>query len=157
MRMPSERDRRHRALERLIRRGDFCAQAGVLEALAELGFELTQSTLSRDLRTLGIYKQPRSGAPSVYRLPGMGSGTPSERLHDELRSQLRDVRSVGNLVLLLTPPGGGALVGRVVGDLGWAEAVGNVAGDDTVLVVTRSASAAKIFSERILDLSDVPR
>jgi transcriptional regulator of arginine metabolism len=70
----------------------------------------------------------------------------------ELEAFIREVRPVGNLVLVRTPPGNAQGVGRAIDGLGWSEVEGTISGDDTVLVVVGSTQNAMLFCQRLTEL-----
>ncbi len=118
------------------------------------GFRVTQATLSRDLKSLGIGKAPAEGRSYAYVLP-----SPARELLDvgrmrlEVQAFVQEVRLVKNLVLIRTPPGNAHGVGRAIDLLGWSEVEGTISGDDTLLVVTRSPARAERFRARLAELA----
>jgi transcriptional regulator of arginine metabolism len=141
---------RRQAIVALVGAGAIHSQAELQRRLRRRGHRATQATLSRDLKALGIGKVPGAGGAARYVLPG-----PARDLMDETRKRLeieafiQTVEIVGNLVLVRTPPGNAHGVGRALDLLGWPEIAGTVAGDDTILVVTRSAAAARSLRKRL--------
>src|SRR5688572_5731880 len=99
---------RRQAVRDLVAKGVVGSQAELARLLADQGFNTTQATLSRDLKALRIGKVPADGQGYVYVLPSspvaearnLGLATPLE-----LEAFVREVRPVGNLVLVRTPPG----------------------------------------------------
>lgn len=140
---------RRAAILALIEERAIASQEELGRLLARRGFKSTQATLSRDLRALGIGKAP-SAEGAVYVL-----GAPAQEAADARRTKLeleefvQDVRLVNNLALVITPPGNAHGVGRAIDLLGWPEVEGSIAGDDTVLIVTRSAARAQEFRRRL--------
>ncbi|MDP9497628.1 MAG: arginine repressor [Actinomycetota bacterium] len=110
--------------------------------LADGGVTVTQATLSRDLDELGAVKV-RTPAGMAYALPPDGAprgGTAEDvdaRLARLLEELLVSAEPAGTLVVLRTPPGGAHLLGSALDRAGLPEVAGTVAGDDTVLLVTR--------------------
>lgn len=141
---------RRETLRRLIDAGRFSNQRELAEALEVRGYSVTQGTLSRDLRSLGVGKVPE-GTERVYRRVADAGNGARDQLQQDIRSQLLRVRAAGQLVLLVTAPGGAALLGRVVDQLGWEEVVGTVAGDDTLMVVTENAKVARRLRVRFAE------
>jgi transcriptional regulator of arginine metabolism len=135
----------------------FSSQEEVVKALARSGTEVTQATLSRDLRSLGVAKRAGPDGKTVYELPG----PPVEVLDRkrrllDLKAFVNAVRVANNLVVVRTPPGHANGVGRAI-DLADLEGiVGSVAGDDTVLVVMEGAPAAKRLKKYLDGLASQP-
>jgi len=134
--MPSEievKEQRQKAIEAIVRRSAVRRQEELVERLAERGIEATQSSVSRDLRELGVAK-----IAGRYVLPAAAPGAP-EAL-DELAHALRAARPAGpHLTVVLTLTGAAPTVGLALDRAGWKEIVGTVAGDDTVFVATAGA------------------
>src|SRR5689334_18780180 len=99
---------RRRAVADLIGAGDIHSQAQLARGLRGRGFHVTQATLSRDLKALGIGKVPAEGSASVYKLSGPPrDALDAHRLYLEIKTFVQEVKVVGNLVLVRTPPGNG--------------------------------------------------
>jgi len=134
--LPSEheiRDERHRAILAILRRSSVRSQAALVERLAERGFEVTQSSVSRDLRELAVAK-----LGGRYLPPSPPPG--ADEAIEEVAHHLRDVRPAGpHLTVVLTRTGSAQTVGIGLDRTGWPEIVGTVAGDDTVFVATAGA------------------
>ncbi len=129
--------------------------------LADDGVLVTQATLSRDLDELGAVKV-RTGAGMAYALPPEGQPRPGTseavdaRLARMLEELLVSAEAAGDVVVVRTPPGGAHYLGSALDRAGLPEVAGTVAGDDTVLLVTRSPAspAATSLASRLLHLAD---
>jgi transcriptional regulator of arginine metabolism len=144
---------RRQAITEIVSSQRVGSQAELVRLLRKRGLRVTQSTLSRDLKALGVGRVPDETGVR-YVLPG-----PSREILDTRRQQLeieafvQGVDTIQNLVLVRTPPGNAHGVARAVDLLGWPEVAGTLAGDDTILVVTRSAAQARRFRERLSGLA----
>lgn len=147
---------RRQAIADIIGKASVRSQEELAALLKERGYFATQATLSRDLKALGIGKIPSGDGTSVYALPGQAALSPADKDRQRLEIQafVRHVKLIGNLVLVHTPPGNGQGVGRALDSLGWPEHEGSVAGDDTILVVTRTGLRAKRFLEKLEALAE---
>jgi transcriptional regulator of arginine metabolism len=115
---------------------------------------VTQATLSRDLKSLGIGKVPAQEGSYVYVLPSAPTELlDSHRQRMEIETFVQGVKRVGNLVIVHTPPGNATGVARAIDLMRWPEVEGTIAGDDTILIVTRSAQRAEAFRKRVMDLT----
>lgn len=155
-RQPTEDDAaaRRAAIVALVSEARIGSQAELVRLLGRRGYATTQATLSRDLRGLGIGKRPAPDGRAVYALPGPARdhlGLDRQQL--ELEAFVQEVRVVGNLALVRTPPGNAAGVARAIDLFEWAEVAGTLAGDDTILVVTPDAAQARQFRNRLLTRS----
>jgi transcriptional regulator of arginine metabolism len=138
------RSRRLAVLARLLSSQRFSSQEELARALARAGLPVTQATLSRDLRSLGVGKRPDAGGGSVYVLPAPATETlDRERRLLDLRAFVNEVRVAQNLIVVKTPPGHANGVGRAIDLANLEDIVGTVAGDDTVLVITSEAASAR--------------
>jgi transcriptional regulator of arginine metabolism len=139
-------------LARLLSGRRFSSQEELARALARAGSPVTQATLSRDLRSLGVGKRPGPDGRSAYELPAPAAETlDRERQLLDLRTFVNEVRIAQNLVVVRTPPGHANGVARAVDLHGFEGLVGSVAGDDTVLVITDDGPSARRM-KRELDL-----
>ena len=138
---------RHAMILRVVRDRRIESQDDLKEALAAEGFNVTQATLSRDIRELGLAKlaDPQGGA--FYTNPHEGQMRPD--LGSVLPTLLVSIEGAGNLLVLKTASGGAGAVGAAVDQAGWHEVIGTIAGEDTVLVVTRGSRERKLVASRL--------
>lgn len=134
--MPSEtesRDTRRRLLLSLLRRARVHSQAELVERLRERGYEATQSSVSRDLRDLGVAK-----VAGRYQAPAAPAADLDELA--EAAHFLRGAKPAGpHLTVVATVEGAAQTVGLALDRAAWPEVVGTLAGDDTVFVATAGA------------------
>lgn len=147
--MPGKTQRRRRIVE-LIERQRILSQEQLRQLLQQIGIEANQATLSRDLRDLGVYK-----GPSGYSIPG--APPPPRRggreLEEALRTHLLSAERGGNLVVLRTPPGHAQALAIAVDQAQIRGVIGTVAGDDTVMIATRSSSQAGVVAHLLRQLA----
>jgi transcriptional regulator of arginine metabolism len=117
------------------------SQEELRQKLAVRGIEATQATISRDLKNLGLVKRAGDGA---YVRPGVERSSPvtEEQLRRAVAAQVRHIERVGNLVVVRTDPGQAQGVAVLLDRAQVAEVAGTIAGDDTILIVCRSETAA---------------
>jgi transcriptional regulator of arginine metabolism len=153
--------RRLRIIE-LLERNHVRSQAELRELLAGDGIDVTQATVSRDLDELRAVKLAANGGQMVYAVPGEGgdetvrppdlevaSGARLAKVGEEL---IISVDHSANNVVLRTPPGAAQYVASAIDHTVFTEVIGTVAGDDTILLVTRAANGGKTVAEQILGL-----
>jgi transcriptional regulator of arginine metabolism len=143
--MTDPRDRRLRAIAELIRSQRLSSQEELAERLADLGFSVTQATISRDLEQLEAVKARRNGR-LAYALPDQLEPAPGPRLQEVFRDWVRSVQAAGNLVVVKTPPGSAHLVGVALDRANLPEVVGTICGDDTLFIALSSAAQAKALA-----------
>lgn len=140
---------RQSAILEVVDRDAITSQEQLRERLRERGIETTQATLSRDIRDLGLIKRAADGA---YRRGG-GEVRPAVDPELEFRTAvddyLRRYDVVDQLVVLKTDAGQAQPLAVAIDRAGLAEIVGTIAGDDTILVICRSAPDAAGLSKRL--------
>jgi len=133
---------RREAIRALLRNGPAGTQQSVVDALTAQGFEVTQSSVSRDLREIGAIK-----TADGYVLQTAGSG---ESEVAKVAGLLRQIRHAGpNLLVIRTAIGAAQRVALALDRCGWPEIVGNVGGDDTVFTATVNAAGQRRVTGRI--------
>ncbi len=123
---------RRRTIRRILEADAVSNQGDLVAALAGEGFEVTQATVSRDLKELGAVKVRGSNGGFSYSLE---SGTEETDLPRILAEFADMIVPSGNLVVIKTPPGAAQVVAGAIDRSGIAGVLGTVAGDDTVLLV----------------------
>lgn len=145
----------------LIAREAVRSQSDLLRLLAADGVEVTQATLSRDLEEIGAVKR-RRGGEVVYTVDGDEAPGPALRAFDDggtgrssrLASELMlRADASGNLVVVRTPPGGAHLLASAIDRADLDDVLGTVAGDDTVLLVTRGRDGGRRVADRLQRLA----
>jgi transcriptional regulator of arginine metabolism len=141
---------RHAAILKVVRDRRIESQDELREALETEGFTVTQATLSRDIRELGLAKlsDPQGGA--YYTHPHRAAVRPD--LGQILPTLLVSVDGVGPFLVLKTASGSAGAVTEALDQAGWGEIMGTIAGDDTVLVITRSQRLRETVATRIQGL-----
>ena len=165
MSIPNTKAARHRRIVELLDRVPVASQAALAQLLGADGFVVTQATLSRDLDELGAVKVPTAAGELVYAVPGEGGDTRPHapetdsmgRLAKVAQDVLVGVDSSANIVVLRTPPGGAQYLASAIDRSDWPEVIGTVAGDDTVLLITRVADGGGAVAAAILRLVEPRR
>ena len=138
---------RHAVILRVVREQRIESQDELREALSQQGFVVTQATLSRDIRELGLAKLADPGGGAYYTHPHRGAVRPE--LAQVLPALLVSVDGVGPFLVLKTASGSAGAVTEALDQAGWGEIIGTIAGDDTVLVITRSQRLRESIASRI--------
>ncbi len=149
--MTTKPERQQTILE-LIRTRPIGSQEELRQLLEGRGWEVTQSTLSRDMKELGLARVQTPSGPR-YTAPG-GAGEEKHVVLDSLLPQLFvKLDGVGEMLVLKTVPGSAQVAAVALDAEDSADLVGTLAGDDTVLLICRSAAARERLSKRILRLA----
>lgn len=153
---------RHQRIREILGRESIRSQTDLAERLLGDGVDVTQATLSRDLVELGAVKV-RQGRTLVYAVPGEGGDrTPRagaaraeavarlRRLAGEL---LVTAEASGNLAILRTPPGAANFLASAIDHAEMEDVLGTIAGDDTIMVISRAVDGAEALAARLLELA----
>ncbi|SDX58592.1 transcriptional regulator, ArgR family [Modestobacter sp. DSM 44400] len=154
------RSARHARITELITVVPITSQTQLARLLAESGVEVTQATLSRDLEELGAVKLRGSdGAPASYVLPPENAplrpaqSSPA-RLTRMLADLLTSAEGSANLAVLRTPPGAAQFLASALDKVGLPDVLGTIAGDDTLMVVSRQPDGGPALADRLRALAE---
>lgn len=143
---------RQDAILRLVKQHTIRSQEELRELLDAEGIEVTQATLSRDIRQLGVIKVIGADGSTHYTLPP-DAQVLTPQLERLARTLLVSIDGVGPLLVIHTPAGSANALGSAIDSEGWPEVVGTLAGDDTILVIVRSDRARRAVRDRLRKLA----
>jgi transcriptional regulator of arginine metabolism len=159
---PATRAARHARIVALLAERSVRSQAELAQALHAAGVAVTQATLSRDLDELGAVKlrTPDGGLP-VYVIPEDGSpiaaraagDDPPHRLARLLAELMVSAEASANIAVLRTPPGASNFLASALDRAALPQVLGTIAGDDTILVVSRDPLGGNELVRRLLELA----
>ena len=162
--VPMTKSARQQRIADLLGRHQVRSQTELAELLAGAGVTVTQATLSRDLVELDAVKVRVPGGALVYAVPAEGGDrTPrpggdhpatEARLARLLAELMVSADASGNLALLRTPPGAAQFLASAFDKADLPGVLGTVAGDDTVLVISRDADGGAGLAQRLLALAN---
>ena len=141
--------RRQAAILEAIERAPVRSQEQLRRAMRGGGFDVTQATLSRDIRELGLVKGGPDGAYQAPVQPGPNGVAARSLLHRGLGEYLTRVDRVQQLLVLRTGAGQAPLLGVALDRARLPEIVGTIAGDDTVLVIAPDVRRARALVKRL--------
>ena len=156
------RTARHARIIALLEAHEVRSQTELAELLAAEGTQVTQGTLSRDLVEVGALRVRGPGGHLVYAVPGEGGDRSPQRgefagfearLARLCTEVLVSAEASANLVVLRTPPGAAQYFGSAIDRVGWESVLGTIAGDDTILLITRSPAGGTALAEKLLSMS----
>ncbi len=120
----------------------------LIEALNREGVQVTQATVSRDIKELGIIKVPSSDGGSVYSVPEVAS-EPNRNRVDMVSDSIKAVNAALHTIVINTFPGMAPAVGAAVDSVMHNDILGSVAGDDTVIIIAKSIESATELEAKI--------
>ena len=129
------RNERHAAILRLVHEQPLSTQTELADALRSEGYEVVQTTVSRDVHELGLIKVRHASGRLVYAFPE--DGAYSEELSEALTRWSLTVEASGNLVIMTTPYGYASALAQAVDVARHPHIAGTIAGENTVLLVSR--------------------
>ena len=140
--------RRAKAIS-LIKAGVVHSQSDLVKLLKKAGFAVTQATASRDLEEVGAVRSRNESGELVYQIGASADGAISKSM--PLPSDLiLSVESSGNLAVVRTPPGGAQFLASSLDNSGIKSIIGTIAGDDTVLVVSKKSNGGADLAKELL-------
>ena len=153
--MSSVTARRAKAIA-LIKAGLIHSQSDLVKQLKKAGFVVTQATASRDLEEIGAVRGRTTTGESVYKI----SDSEDESISSTMpvpSDLIISVEASGNLAVVRTPPGGAQLLASSLDHSGISDIIGTIAGDDTVLVVSRKANGGAQLAKELLAYGGVKK
>lgn len=121
--------------------------------LRDQKIDVTQATVSRDIKEMHLVKVPCGRGKYRYAFP-----KDLQRAHSEVKMQkifqdvVTHIETSGNLIVIKTHPGAGGTVAFALDNANWQEIIGTVAGDDTILVVVREGMSARDLAEHMRNM-----
>jgi len=141
---------RQRLIESVVSRKRVGTQFELLDALADAGCVVTQATVSRDIRDLGLEKTHDPLGRPRYVLPHVARRSDPQEVINAILGQFgRKVMPAGNIVVVQSELGSAPAIARALDQLGHERIVGTLAGDDTVLVVAASERDARALGREL--------
>jgi len=162
--IPLTKSARQQRIVELLESEQVRSQTELAELLGAAGVNVTQATLSRDLVELDAVKVRSGDGVLVYAVPGEGGDRSPVVARESAASEARLARlsaellvsadSSANMVVLRTPPGAANFLASAMDKAELGEVLGTIAGDDTVLVITRDPAGGAELARRMLDLAN---
>jgi transcriptional regulator of arginine metabolism len=140
----------------LIKAGKISSQGDLVRELKKAGFPVTQTTASRDLEEIGAVRSRGANGEALYSINDSDEGSLARSM--PLPADLiLSVESSGNLAVVRTPPGGAQLLASALDHSALKSIIGTIAGDDTVLVVSRKASGGAELAKELLSYRGIKK
>lgn len=136
-------------LRRLLAEGKISTQEELAEELRRNDFDITQSTISRDLRKIGAIKTVDSTGNTVYRLGGAPAPTPLRA--NGLKDLMIDIQHNGYMIVIHTTVGSASLVAAHFDQIKIGGILGTIAGDDTIFIAPAAPAKIEEIIRKIQD------
>lgn len=146
------RTRRQSKILEVISSNEIETQDDLVKILKENGLDVTQATVSRDVKELGLIKVLSANKKYKYAYVDNGEQKLSTKLLNMLRESVISIKAVKNLIVIKTLSGSANTAGMAVDKLNFEEIIGCVAGDDTLLIILESDDKAAVVQEKLAEL-----
>jgi transcriptional regulator of arginine metabolism len=145
---------RHIKIRDIISKKDIETQDELVDELKKAGYNVTQATVSRDIKELHLVKVPTEQGAYKYSLPT--AQTVNINIMPKLKRMLQEsflgINHAENLIVIKTLPGNAHALAALIDSLDWEELIGTLAGDDTILIVCSSKEVTAKTAKRFTDM-----
>ncbi|PAV29113.1 arginine repressor [Virgibacillus profundi] len=143
---------RHIKIRELITENEIETQDDLVTRLKNLGYNVTQATVSRDIKDLHLVKVPSINGKYKYSLPADQRFNPQDKLKRLIMDAFVKIDHASHFIILKTLPGNAQAVGALIDNLDWEEIMGSICGDDTCLIICRTEADTKIIKKRFIEM-----
>ncbi|MCH1626634.1 transcriptional regulator AhrC/ArgR [Ferdinandcohnia quinoae] len=143
---------RHIKIREIITSNDIETQDEIVDILKSEGYNITQATVSRDIKELHLVKVPMIDGRYKYSLPADQRFNPLQKLKRSLMDAFVKIDAAGHMLVMKTLPGNANAIGALIDHLDWEEILGTICGDDTILIICKTPKETEIISKRFLDM-----
>lgn len=143
--------KRIEALKNILNEGLASTQEEICDELKKLNYEITQSTVSRDLRRLGAVRAVNSQGEAIYRLPHVQFESVPASVATGLSGLIKDIKHNGYVVVVNTTPGSASLIAKHLDDVQLPGILGTIAGDDTIFLIPQAKEETDQIIEAIYE------
>lgn len=140
-------------IKEIITKNVIETQEELVEALRASGMQVTQATVSRDMKELMLIKVPAAEGKYKYSIPQeQHRQNPIHKLKRALLDHFVHIDFTDNLVVMKCLPGTANTIAALIDNMEWAEVMGTICGDDTILMICRTKAQSGEVVERLLEL-----
>lgn len=137
--------KRQKTILELVKNGSITTQTMLKERLGLIGIEVTQATLSRDIREMNLIKGANGEGYIQSRI--VPKHQISHKLFVLFTMAVKEVEYSGNIIVISCEPGMAASVCSIIDELDWGEIVGTIAGNNTIFVITKEGAAHQLAGQ----------
>lgn len=143
---------RQRKIRELISLREIETQEDLVDALSMEGMQVTQATVSRDIKEMQLIKVPLEDGRYKYSMPQDQRFNPAHKLRRALLDHFVNADAADNLVVLKCLPGTAGTIAALIDGMDWPEIIGTIGGDDTTLLISKTKSEGEIVLGRIYEM-----
>ncbi|MFS0722746.1 transcriptional regulator AhrC/ArgR [Paenibacillus sp. 1P07SE] len=143
---------RHIKIRELIGSHDIETQDALVDMLRSSGMQVTQATVSRDIKELQLIKVPTESGNYKYAMPQEQRYIPIHKLKRALLDHFVHIDYTDHLVVMKSLPGTANAFGSLIDNMEWEEIMGTICGDDTILIICRNTEYSREVVDRIVAL-----
>lgn len=143
---------RHIKIRELITENDIETQDDLVDLLKAAGYNVTQATISRDIKELHLVKVPSQYGKYKYSLPADQRFNPLDKLKRMIMDAFVKIDSASHFIIIKTLPGNAQAMGALIDNLSWTEIMGTLCGDDTCLIICKTEADAIIIKDRFINM-----
>ncbi|WP_297633505.1 arginine repressor [uncultured Clostridium sp.] len=137
------KSRRHDKILEIISEKDIETQEDLAEELRNAGFDVTQATVSRDIKNLRLIKMQSSIGKYKYAVPKTDTNRLADKLANILENAVIHVENIDKMVVVKTFTGGASAAAEAIDNLSFENIAGTVAGDNTIFILVRTIESAE--------------
>lgn len=141
---------RHIKIREIITNREVETQDELVETLRNAGYNVTQATVSRDIKELHLIKVPLNDGRYKYSLPSEQKYNPLNKLKRALVDHFVHIDIAENLVVMKSLPGTANAIGALIDNIEWPEVMGTICGDDTILIICKTKKDGQKVVDQIL-------
>ncbi|MGW8957879.1 transcriptional regulator AhrC/ArgR [Paenibacillus sp. NPDC055715] len=141
---------RHIKIREIISQQEIETQDDLVEALRKAGFQVTQATVSRDIKELLLIKVPMDDGRYKYSMPSDQRYNPAQKLKRTLGDNFLHIDYTTNLIVMKCLPGTANSIAALLDNIEWPEIMGTISGDDTILIICRSEENSETIVNRLM-------
>ena len=143
---------RQMKIREIINEQEIETQDELVEALRRAGLNVTQATVSRDIKEMQLVKVPTGDGRYKYSLTPEGRVYPLQKLKRALQDHFVRIDRADNLIVMKCLPGTANAIGAQIDAMEWSEVMGTICGDDTILIICRTKENSRTIVDRLIGL-----
>lgn len=147
-----KKGQRHIKIREYITTHDVETQDDLVDILRSEGYNVTQATISRDIKELHLIKVPMENGRYKYSLPADRRFNPLEKLKRLMQDAFVNLDKATHFLILKTLPGNANALGALIDHLEWEEIIGTICGDDTILIICRNEAVTEKVEKQFLNM-----